>query len=399
MQSSNRRKSSSAVDKQQVPQNNDQSGEGQAQEENQFPRHRLAHKNGGIVLIDEGNVIPQAFKELLSKIGKKILKGEFSDLLKTPAPAYMHYPRTYLQGSAKDLSLAPLYFKKAAEATDPIERLKWVVATYIGGHHINVSQMQCRAPLNPILGETVQRVLLTGERYYAEQTSHHPPITSFMLEDPNNLYTFTGYFEMKAWPTGLSSLNGSRTGNQQIKFHDGGQITIKDPIAEISGLTYGDRIHNYIGRGYYIDTVNNIEAEVVYNPKDESEGFFSRFWGSKKSQLTDIIQVRICKVYSDGAKQRLATGFGSWLSHLEFDGQIVWKLDDKYDEWLIPSVDIEDSEQLLPSDSHNRPDLQPLIDRAFEVAEKNKVMMEELQRHDKKLRLASKAFRDKKAKQ
>lgn len=60
-------------------------------------------------------------------------------MLKTPAPAYMHYPRTYLESSAVDLSLAPLYFKKAAEATDPIERLKWVVSTYIGGNHINVS--------------------------------------------------------------------------------------------------------------------------------------------------------------------------------------------------------------------------------------------------------------------
>ena len=76
-------------------------------------------------------------------------------MLKTPAPAYMHYPRTYLEGSAVDLSLAPKYFKKAAECIDPVERLKWVVSTYIGGHHINVSQMQCRAPLNPILGETI----------------------------------------------------------------------------------------------------------------------------------------------------------------------------------------------------------------------------------------------------
>lgn len=60
-------------------------------------------------------------------------------MLKTPAPAYMHYPRTFLEGSAVDISLAPKYFKKASETTDPIERLKWVVSTYIGGHHINVS--------------------------------------------------------------------------------------------------------------------------------------------------------------------------------------------------------------------------------------------------------------------
>jgi len=161
------------------------------------------------------------------------MKAEFSDLLKTPAPAVMHFPRTYLEAAAIDISLAPLYFKKAAEVTDPVERLKYVVAAYIGGSHINISQLQLRAPLNPILGETAQRVLPTGERYYAEQTSHHPPITSFMLEEPNNLYKFYGHFEMRAWPTGLSSLQGCRVGNQKISFHDGGVISIKDPNVEI----------------------------------------------------------------------------------------------------------------------------------------------------------------------
>lgn len=90
-------------------------------------------------MLDEGNIIPKAFKEILSKIGSKLIKGQFGDMLKTPAPAYMHYPRTYLESSAVDLSLAPRYFKNAANSTNPVERLKWVVATYIGGSHINVS--------------------------------------------------------------------------------------------------------------------------------------------------------------------------------------------------------------------------------------------------------------------
>jgi len=35
-------------------------------------------------------------------------------------------------------------------------------------------------------------------------------------------------------------------------------------------LTYGDRIHNYVGKGIYTDEINKIEAEVIYNPKEPS---------------------------------------------------------------------------------------------------------------------------------
>jgi hypothetical protein len=34
-------------------------------QDQKFERHPLAHPSGGITLVDEGNVIPKAFKELL----------------------------------------------------------------------------------------------------------------------------------------------------------------------------------------------------------------------------------------------------------------------------------------------------------------------------------------------
>lgn len=65
-----------------------------------------------------------------------------------------------------------------------------------------------------------------------------------MLEGPNGLYRFSGFFEYKAWLSGISSIQGSRIGKQIISFKDGGLISIKDPTIEISGLTIGDRTHN-----------------------------------------------------------------------------------------------------------------------------------------------------------
>ena len=73
---------------------------------------------------------------------------------------------------------------------------------------------------------------------------------------------------------------------------------------------------------------------------------------------------------------------------MEFDGKCYWKLGDNYENWEIPSK-LGIDEFFLESDSGNRKDLQSLKDKDYEKSEMFKVEMEELQRHDKKLRIAA----------
>ena len=58
-------------------------------------------------------------------------------------------------------------FTKASLITDPVERMKIIAKFFIASDHINKTY-GCRVPLNPILGETLQRESPTGERLYAE---------------------------------------------------------------------------------------------------------------------------------------------------------------------------------------------------------------------------------------
>jgi len=104
-------------------------------------RHKLAHPKGGMNLTDEGNVVKTAFKDMAGKLAKKIARGQISDLLKTPAPAYIHYPRTYLEGACMDLSYSQKYLTLAARTDNPIERMKNVICMYVGGQHINPAEM------------------------------------------------------------------------------------------------------------------------------------------------------------------------------------------------------------------------------------------------------------------
>lgn len=72
-----------------------------------------------------------------------------------------------------------------------------------------------------------------------------------------------------------------------ISFNDGGLITIKDPNCEISGLTYGDRVHSQTGDLVITDHINKLEAVVTYNPQNGRgvlKSFRNKLFGGKSSR-------------------------------------------------------------------------------------------------------------------
>jgi hypothetical protein len=43
----------------------------------ELPKHKDSHPNGGMKMLDEGNILPGAFKEVCGKLAKKLVLGEF----------------------------------------------------------------------------------------------------------------------------------------------------------------------------------------------------------------------------------------------------------------------------------------------------------------------------------
>jgi len=39
----------------------------------------------------------------------------------------------------------------------------------------------------------MHRVLEDGTNIYGEQTSHHPPVSNYLIEGPDKSYQFSGY--------------------------------------------------------------------------------------------------------------------------------------------------------------------------------------------------------------
>jgi hypothetical protein len=66
------------------------------------------------------------------------------------------------------MSHSSKYLVKASQTQDPLERLKLVAANWFSGIHIGISEVGKMAPINPILGETMQRELPDGTTFIAE---------------------------------------------------------------------------------------------------------------------------------------------------------------------------------------------------------------------------------------
>ena len=129
-------------------------------------RHPSAHKDGGFPL-DDAAVISKyrnAFKDIVKQLGRTIFSGKFNiGSVSFPIHCMSHRSILYLIATMSIHS--PIYMTRAALATDPVERMKFIMVT-------SLSFLQpCHVfdkPLNPILGETLQAKLADGSNVFLE---------------------------------------------------------------------------------------------------------------------------------------------------------------------------------------------------------------------------------------
>lgn len=108
-----------------------------------------------------------------------------------------------------------------------------------------ISQMK---PFNPILGETLEGFFVDGTKISVEHISHHPPISSFIIEDFRDWYKYHGLQNYKVnfkFPNGFT---GKREGLNTIDFSDGSRVEFDYPDIILRGLLFGKRIFGYGGK-------------------------------------------------------------------------------------------------------------------------------------------------------
>ena len=287
------------------------------------------NKDGVLQCVDK--VMLEKSKGVISYVIKQIAKNIFSGLgvVAISLPVRIFEPRSALERVLDGFSFAPKYLNEACRRKDPIDRMKSVIAFAVSGIYMRANQ---RKPFNPLLGETLEGKYSDGTKIFMEHISHHPPISSYLIEGPGSTnYKFYGSNEfVGSIKSGGNVLSILFKGSNTVEFPDGDTIVFQNQPCKVKGLMWGDKLINMEGFLEFVDEENKIKAIVIMDPKvrelNESddpnyfEGMIYYYSDSKKgkdpekiSAIGDISE-EICYVH------------GSWLQELLIDDRKVWDI-------------------------------------------------------------------------
>jgi hypothetical protein len=308
--------------------------------------------------------------QLIKKFTMAILKV---DLTHFSFPVGYSENRTFME-RASDLFafLVSDFLERAYFCNSPEVRLSYVAIGIIASFHLG---LQSKKPWNPVLGETYIARWPNGSTMYAEQISHHPPVTSIQIYSQTNHWTIDATLNFEI-DLGVSKTIIRQKGLTKLRFADGCIYEWEFPSITVLGIIKGDRIVRVRGPFDMKDVTNNLEVHVEIAPKP--------------SKQRGIISSRASTIW--GGVRRRGVGIddfmtkitGDYVGVLCLDGLPIWEIE--HDFAQRPNMKIDESE-LLSSDCRFRIDRSMLIQGNVSGAEEGKLLIENLQRRDAKLRV------------
>jgi len=335
-------------------------------------RSPYASTSGGVAIQDpaEAKACRSVLSLMVRQMGKSLLsKG---NVMNTSFPIQCCQPRTILEIGATMAGFTHIYMPRACEAKDPIERMKNVVACFVGT--MTLSSGNFLKPLNPILGETCRVEYTNGSNLYLEQTCHHPPVSSFYFVGPNSTYTVHGHQTFTVgW--GYNKMLITSKGVRTIDFKDGSSISFDYPEDRWGNVFWGEMHHESLGIQTFTDEKNKIRCRISFGnpegkrglPSDYFEGVIERYDPSNpEKEGTEVV----------------SNVDGSWVGFVDFDKVRYW------DVRTTEKMTMSKPKNLLPSDSVFRGDSIALKKKDYNTAQAAKLHLENVQRQERKLREA-----------
>lgn len=320
------------------------------------------NSDGGLNCVDRAVLDKQRgiITEVIRQVATCLMKGQ--GIVGMSLPIRLFEPRSTLERLLDRWSFAPL-FLRGARSLDPLERFKRIIAMVVAGLYPGTSQEK---PFNPLLGETLEAYWPDGTQAYCEHTSHHPPVTNFLVL--SDFYKLYGHYELTGRFKG-NSLLGGFIGPATLKFNDGQTVTYSYASFRAGGIVLGTRTLNWEGEMVFTDAANDFEARLKFGPEKKGSLFSRTIGKTDDFQGTVTVGGRAIHVIK-----------GSWLRGLQIDDMEYWNINVHFPIFhqfvLRP----------LPSDWRYREDLVWLSKGNSEYSQRWKIKIENKQREDRKLR-------------
>jgi hypothetical protein len=227
-------------------------------------------------------VIPPEYGNILMGIIRQLGKGQ--ELSRVALPTFVLEPRSFLERIADFFAHAELLTLAAAGA-DPLSRFLGVVRYFLSGWHIRPKQI--RKPYNPVLGEVFRsRWTLddgTTAFYVSEQTSHHPPRSSFFYSQPAHHIEIHGELSPRSKFLG-NSFATILEGGSFITFpgrHDGEEYELTMPNLYARGILFGTA---YMEIGDHV-VIKCAKTEFIAEIEFTMKGFFTGTYNGLKGKI------------------------------------------------------------------------------------------------------------------
>ncbi|KAH0858894.1 hypothetical protein HID58_087155 [Brassica napus] len=314
------------------------------------------------------------------------------DLTKVCLPVYFNEPLSSLQKCFEDLEYSYLLDRafEWGKRGNTLMRILNVAAFAVSGYASTEGRI-CK-PFNPLLGETYEADYPDkGLRFFSEKVSHHPMVVACHCDGTGWKFWADSNLKSKFWGR---SIQLDPVGVLTLKFDDGEILQWSKVTTSIYNLILGKLYCDHYG-------TMRIEGNAEYSCK-------LKF---KEQSIIDRNPHQVHGIVQDKSGKTVATMFGKWDESMHYvtgdcsgkgklsedmsGAQLLWKRSKppgnatKYNltrfaitlNELTPGL----KEKLPPTDSRLRPDQRYLENGEFEMANTEKLRLEQRQRQARKM--------------
>ncbi|SLM39291.1 oxysterol-binding protein [Lasallia pustulata] len=304
---------------------------------------------------------------VLSHIISQLRPG--ADLSRVVLPTFILEPRSMLERITNFMA-HPETLLPMPDIDDPVQRFVSVVKFYLSGWHIKPPGV--KKPLNPILGETFTCYWdypdHTHGYYISEQTSHHPPKSSYFFMAPEHNIRIDGTLKPRSKFLGNSAAS-LMEGIAILRFMNRGKsrggekYILTQPNMYARGILFGKMKYELGDHSFVRCPEQNLVANIEFKTKGYFGGTYNAIGGVIKNEKTGETLYELSGMWSgEMTIKNMATGKKELLfnaTHARHTPPITRPLEEQGDResqklWYKTVVALKEGNQDVATDEKTR---------------------------------------------
>ncbi|KAI0116952.1 hypothetical protein F4814DRAFT_414579 [Daldinia grandis] len=253
---------------------------------------------------DDTSIIEPEQGNVLTHIISQLRPG--ADLSRVVLPTFILEPRSMLE-RITNFMCHPEMLLPIPHIEDPVERFVSVVKFYLSGWHIRPPGV--KKPLNPILGEIFSCYWdlpdNTRAYYISEQTSHHPPKSSYFYMAPEHHIRIDGTLKPRSKFLGNSAaslMEGIAVltlMNRGKNPKQGERYWLTQPNMYARGILFGNMKYELGDHSVVRCPELGLTADVDFKTKGWVSGTYNAIGGTIKDEKTGQVLFELSGLWSE----------------------------------------------------------------------------------------------------